>query len=207
MFFPTCASAFSLILMILYWSLRSPYSMLFWWLQHALPHSMNVCTILERQYFLSGQHCFHLLAIYPMNRCSHPTFVCCWNTIFCCCGIAFCHTLFPKLFCPLLTHWGYHSSPCRCAFLRLAVPTQFPSQIRGVEDELVPWYLSLFIQMFHCIRDGPPSCLDITKCGESSHLCHLRNNDTLLVCFYSSGELAHLCTLVGCTISKNVPSQ
>ena len=30
--------------------------MLFLWLQHALPHSMNVCAMLERQYYLSGQH-------------------------------------------------------------------------------------------------------------------------------------------------------
>ena len=80
----TCASAsaFSRILVIFYLSLRSPYSMLFWWLQHALPHSMNVCAILERMYFLLGQQCLHLLAIFPMNRCPHPTLVCCWNAVF-----------------------------------------------------------------------------------------------------------------------------
>ena len=57
--------------------------MLFRWLQHALPHSVSVCTILRRQCFLSSQHCFHPLAIFPMNRCSYPSFVCCWY----CCGI------------------------------------------------------------------------------------------------------------------------
>ena len=83
----TCASAFSRILVILYLSLCLPYNLLFLWLQHALPHSMNVCAILERQYFLSGQQCLHLLAIFPMNRCSHPTLVCCCNANLYCCGI------------------------------------------------------------------------------------------------------------------------
>ena len=25
--------------------------------------------------------CFHPLAFFPMNRCSYPSFVCCWNTV------------------------------------------------------------------------------------------------------------------------------
>ena len=51
----TCASAFSRNLVILYLcSLRSPYNMLFRCLQHAPPHSMNVCAMLDLQYVLSG---------------------------------------------------------------------------------------------------------------------------------------------------------
>ena len=83
----TCALAFSHSQVILYLPLRSPHNMLFLWLQHDLPHSMNVCVMLDWQYVLSGQHCFHPLAIFPMNRCPHPIFICCWNTVLYCWGI------------------------------------------------------------------------------------------------------------------------
>ena len=83
----TCDSAFSRNLAILYLSLRYPYNMLIRWLQQTLPHSINVWAMLDLQYVLSGQHCLHLLTIFPMNRCSYPILVCYWNAILYWCGI------------------------------------------------------------------------------------------------------------------------
>ena len=81
---PTCASAVNRNLVIVYLSLHSLYIVRFRCLQHALPHSMNVCVMLDLQYLLSVQHCLYLLAIFPMNSCSHPSFVCCWNAVLNC---------------------------------------------------------------------------------------------------------------------------
>ena len=83
----TCASVVNLNIIIMYLSCFSLSSVLFWCLQHALPHFINVCNRLDLQYDLSGQHCLHLLTIFPMNSCSHPSFVCCRNNILNCWGI------------------------------------------------------------------------------------------------------------------------
>ena len=90
------------------------------------------------------------------------------------------HSIVPKLFFPLLIHLGYRSIPCRYPYLHQAVPAQFPPQI-GAGDDLVHRSPSLFVQMFDCVRDGPPSCLNITGCVELSCLRSLRNIYTLLV--------------------------
>ena len=54
------------------------------------------------------------------------------------------HIVILKLFCPLLTHWGYRSIPCRYVCRLLVMPTEFLPR-KGVEDDLVPRYLSSFV--------------------------------------------------------------
>ena len=75
------------IVVILSLSCLSPYSVRLWCLQYALPQPMNVNTMLNLQYVLSGQYCLHPLAIFPMKSCSHPIIVCCLNAISKCWGI------------------------------------------------------------------------------------------------------------------------
>ena len=160
--------------------------------------------MLERQYFLSSKHCLQPLTIFPMNRCSHRTFVYCWNIVFNVVGSCH-HSIVPKLLFPSLIHWGFRSIPCRYAYLCPAVPLQIPPQI-GVGGDLVPRSPSLFVKILCCVRDGPHSCLNIAGCVESSRLRYLRNIYTLLVFRHPIYVLSHLCTIVGCTVSKNVPS-
>ena len=76
-----------------------------------------------------------------------------------------------------------------------------------VGGDLVPQSPSLFVQMLYCLQDGPPSCLNITGCVELSRLRSLRNIYTLLVFRHPSDVLSPLCTIVVCTVSKNVPSR
>ena len=159
--------------------------------------------MLERQYVLSDQHCLHLLATFPLTRVPiKPSSVA--GTPFHSVAGSCHHSIIPKLFFPLVIHWWFRSFPRCYAYLQSSVPVQFPPQI-GVGGDLALWSLSFIVQIFDCVLYGPHSCLKITWCVESSWLRYLRNIYTLLVFFHPNDLLSHLCTIVGCTVSKNVP--
>ena len=124
----TCASAFSRSLVILYFLLSSSYIL---WLWHALPHSMNVCAMLDLQDLLSGQHCLHPLAIFPMNKCSHPTFNCCWNTILYCCGVV-SSFINSEIFISVLDPLGFCSVPFLAAVRISTYRCQVNSRLKNV---------------------------------------------------------------------------
>ena len=201
----TCASAFNCNLDILYLSLSSPYSVLVWCLQHALSHSINVCAMLELQYVLSSQHCLHPLAIFPMNSCYHLIFICCWNAVLYCWGIVSSFNN-SDIVISIIDPSGFpfqSSAICVSPLLSVSlIPTSNRcSRWFGASISLICcsniWSRSVWTSILLEHR---------RMCGIISSSLSSHSEYALLVFSHRIYLLSPLCTIVGCTVSKDVPS-
>ena len=164
----THASAFKNNLGILYLPCPSLYSVWLRCLQHALPLSTNVNTILNLQYVFLASIVSTLSPYFPWTVAPIQFFFVVWM-LFWSVGGSRHHSISPIFPFPSFNPRSFRSSLLWYVYLCYSVPVQCPPRI-NIIGNLAPRTPSFVVLRFARILFKPLSCLNITKCVELSHL-------------------------------------